>query len=96
MASLNDDIGIVKNLMISNEATHQDPSSLRQSQRAIKPPSLYLLIGKSKQMIFAIQVDDSTLYSKVMDDVDTYLLQQAQNVGMYMYDTVIWIHTTCS
>lgn len=47
-------------------------------------------------MIFAIQVDDSTLYSKVMDDVDTYLLQQAQNVGMYMYDTVIWIHTTCS
>ncbi|KAL2527117.1 Uncharacterized protein Adt_12171 [Abeliophyllum distichum] len=77
MVSSEGDTNIDENVTIPNEATVQDPSPLRQSQRVIKKPSRYLFVGESKQTISTEQVDDPNSYNEAINDVGANLWRLA-------------------
>ncbi|KAL2526100.1 Uncharacterized protein Adt_11154 [Abeliophyllum distichum] len=82
MVSSEGDTNIDENVTIPNEATVQDPSSLRQSQRIIRKPSRYLFVEESKQAISTKQVDDPNLYKEAINDMDADLWRLAMNTEM--------------
>ncbi|XP_022895257.1 uncharacterized protein LOC111409440 [Olea europaea var. sylvestris] len=76
---------------VNVEGIEEDPPSLRQSQRVIRPPFMYLLVGESNKVISTAQVDDLTSYKEAMNDVDADLSQQAINTEMEsMHSNQVW------
>ncbi|KAL2526297.1 Gag/pol protein [Abeliophyllum distichum] len=79
MVSSEGDTNINENVMIPNEATVQDPPSLKQSKRVIRKSSRYLFVRESKQAISIEQVDDSNSYKEAINDVYADLWRLAMN-----------------